>query len=81
MAADREAGLLDRREQRVVALVVVVGQAELGREHRELQRLARRADADPLHLGDRDVDVVDRDLVRDDQALRVGGREVAQRRR
>ena len=77
VAADRQAGLLDEREQRVVALVVVVGEAELGREHRELQRLrAERGDA--LHLGHRAVDVLDRDLVRHDQARRVGRREVAQ---
>jgi predicted TIM-barrel fold metal-dependent hydrolase len=39
VAADRQARLLDEREQRVVALVVVVGEADLGRELRELQRL------------------------------------------
>ena len=77
MAADREARVLDDREQRVVALVVVVGQVDLGREHRELQRL-RAEPHDAVHLLHRRVDVVDRDLVRDDQTARVGGAELAE---
>ena len=78
MAADRQAGLLDRGEQRVVALVVVVGEADLGREHRELQRLAAHL-GDALHLLDREVDVVDRDLVRDDETVGVGRAELVHR--
>ena len=78
VAADRQAGLDDRGEQRAVPIVEVVGLPELGGEHGELQRLAARR-GDALHLPHREVDVVDRNLVRDDQARRVGGREVVQR--
>ena len=56
----------------------VVRQAELGREHGQLQRLAAHR-RDALDLGDREVDVVDRHLVRDHETLRVDGREVVQR--
>ena len=73
-----EAGLLDRREQRRVPIVVVVGLAELARKHGKLERL-RSQPHDACHLGDRDVDVVDRDLVRHDQPLRADLREVVQR--
>ena len=49
MAGDRETGFDDRVEQPVVPLVEVVGLPELGREHRELQRLAPEP-GDALHL-------------------------------
>ena len=52
---------------RVVALVEVVGLAELGGEHRQLQRLATHR-GDAFDLADREVDVVDRHLVGDDEA-------------
>ena len=68
----------DRRPHAVVALVEVVGLTELGGEHRELQRLAAHR-RDALDLGDREVDVVDRHLVGDDEPRRIGRREVVQR--
>ena len=78
VAAHREPARGDRRPHRVVALVEVVGLAELGGEHRQLQRLApHRRDA--FDLGDREVDVVDRHLVRDDEPRRIRRREVVQR--
>ena len=78
MAADREARLLDRGEQRLVARVPVVGEAQLGGEDRQLQGLAA-ALGRPLHFGDRVFDVVDRNLVRDDQPLRIFRRELGER--
>ena len=67
MAADGQAAVLDRTPHAVVARVEVVGLTELGGEDRELQRLAAHR-RDPLDLGHRQVDVVDRHLVRDDEA-------------
>ena len=71
--------MLDRGKQGVVAAIPVVGEPQLRREHGQLQRLAadRRG---PRDLFDRGVDVVDGDLVRDDESLRVDRRELAQAR-
>ena len=77
VAADRQVHLLDRRPQRVVALVEVLGQVELVRVHRQLQRLGPQV-GHPADLGDGRVDVVDRDLVRNDQTLGVDGAEVVE---
>ncbi len=75
MTAHRQPGVGDERPERVVAIVEVVGQAELVREHRELERLhAERHD--PLDLLARGVDVVDRDLRVHDESLRVDRAEL-----
>ena len=78
MAADGQVCLLDRGPERVVALVPVVGQSELRREEGELQGFASLGGS-PLDLGDGDLDVVDRDLVGDDESLRVDRGELGER--
>src|ERR1043165_1882121 len=69
--------LLDQRQQRVVALVVVVGEAELGWEHGQLQRLRAQA-GDAFDFCHRAADVLDRYLVGDDEARWIGRGKVAQ---
>ena len=78
VTADGQIGLLDRGPERVVALVPVVGQSELRREEGELQGFASLGGS-PLDLGDGDLDVVDRDLVGDDESLRVDRGELGER--
>ena len=70
VTADGQIGLLDRREEPVVALVVVVGQPELGGKDRKLERLSS-ASAIRSHLGHGEIDVVDRYLVRHAQTVTI----------
>ena len=70
VAGEGEVDLAHRVPQRRVALVVVVGLSEFGREHGDLQGLgAERGHA--VHLGDGGGDVGDGDLVVDDEATRI----------
>ena len=77
MLADGDARLVEHRPQRLVALVVVVGEAKLGGVVGQLDG-AGPDGGQPLDLGDGVLDVDDRQLVRHDQALRVDGGEVGE---
>ena len=78
MQADREAGFLNSGPERVVSLVPVVGEPKLCREDRELKRLAP-AGRDPPHFGDGAVDIVNRNLIRNNHAVGGEGAELGHR--
>ncbi len=70
-------GLLQRRPQRVVPGVVIVGKAQLGRVIGQLHGPGSEG-GEPLHLGDGMVDVDDGDLVGHHQTLRIHRGEVGE---
>jgi hypothetical protein len=70
VVADREAGLLERPPEWVVALVVIVGKPDLAREVGQVHG-ARSERSESLHFFDRVRNVDDGHLVRHGQAVRV----------
>src|SRR5207245_9577805 len=70
---DRKARLRQRAPEWVVARVVIVGQAELRRVVRQVDR-ARSFAGETQNLRDRVVNIPQRNLVRDEQPARVGWR-------